>query len=233
MLRPLNVQVISGTSTNPAVKSFIPARKTIAAARAAGLSVSAYIDQTYVEPGVTPALVKAMLELAGMHGDCDTVCEIGAGSGRYAEQVIAALHPQAYEIYETARDWLPLLRQLPGAVVRECDGRTLSQTPDASVDLVHAQKVFVYLPFYAAVGYIAEMARVVRPGGTVAFDAVTDECLDDRTVLAWNDEGTMFQPFPKAWALRFLQDRGLALLGSHFTTLPPGTSELLVFQREG
>jgi hypothetical protein len=26
------------------------------------------------------------------------VCEIGPGSGRYAEQVIEALHPGAYEI---------------------------------------------------------------------------------------------------------------------------------------
>lgn len=231
-LRPLNVQVISGTSTDPAVKKFIPARKTTAAARAAGLSVSAYIDQTYVEPGVTPALVKAMLAIADLSGKLGTVCEIGAGSGRYAEEVIAALHPDTYEVYETARDWLPMLRRLPNAVIRDCDGRTLAQTKDASVELVHAQKVFVYIPFYAAVGYIEEMARVVRPGGTVAFDVVTEDCLDRRTVSSWTREGTTFHPFPKAWILAFLRERGLTLRGSSFTSLPPGTSELLVFRRE-
>jgi SAM-dependent methyltransferase len=232
-LRPLKVQVISGTSTDPAVKTFIPARKTIAAARAAGLSVSAYIDQTYVEPGVTPALVKAMLAIADLSGPCDTVCEIGAGSGRYAEEVIAALHPGAYEIYETAHDWLPVLRRLPNAMIRDCDGHTLARTADSSVDLVHAQKVFVYIPFFAAVGYIQEMARVVRPGGIVAFDVVTEDCLDRDTVHSWTREGTTFHPFPRAWTLAFLKEQGLTLRGSNFTSLPPGTSELLVFRKTG
>ena len=88
-----------------------------------------------------------MLELADLHDECETVCEIGPGSGRYAEEVIAALHPDTYEVYETATDWLPYLRKLPNAVIRACDGHTLSQTSSASVDLVHAQKVFVYLQF--------------------------------------------------------------------------------------
>ena len=170
LLRPLNVQLISGTSTDPAVKNFLPARKTIAAARSAGLSVSAYIDKIHVQPGATAAVVKEMLAIAGLSGKCETVCEIGAGSGRFAEEVIAALHPDRYEIYETARDWLPYLRKLPNAVLQDSDGHSLASTRDASIDLVHAQKVFVYLPFYATAGYIAEMARVVRPGGTVVFD---------------------------------------------------------------
>ena len=66
-LRPIGVQVISGRSTNPtnpAVKTFIPARETLAAARHAGLSVGDYIDTTFAEPGVTAATVKAMLDLS-------------------------------------------------------------------------------------------------------------------------------------------------------------------------
>lgn len=102
------------------------------------------------------------------------VCEIGAGSWRFAEEVITALHPDRYEIYETARDWLPWLSRLPGAVIQKCDGRTLSQTPDGSIDLVHAHKVFVYIEFCIPAGYLEEMARVVRPGCVVAFDIVTE-----------------------------------------------------------
>jgi len=88
-----------------------------------------------------------MFKLGDLHDKCGTVCEIGAGSGRFAEEVIAALHPDRYEICETARDWLPWLSRLPGAVIQKCDGRTLSQTPDGSIDLVHAHKVFVYIEF--------------------------------------------------------------------------------------
>jgi SAM-dependent methyltransferase len=232
LLRPMRVQLVSGTSADPSIKSFISARETIAAAQKAGLPLGAYIDRTFAEPGATPETVEAMLKLADLHDQCETVCEIGPGSGRYAEEVIAALHPGSYEIYETARDWLPRLSRLPNAVIQECDGRTLSRTADSSVDLVHAQKVFVYLEFYAMAGYLEEMARVVRPGGTVAFDIVTEPCLDEETVRAWSRNGTtIYRPVPRKWAVEFMQRCGLTLRGSHFSPLPPGTAELLVFHR--
>lgn len=232
LLRPLSVQLIPGTSPDPAIKNFLSARKTAAAARAAGLSVSAYIDTIHVQPGATALVVKEMLAIAGLTGKCESVCEVGAGSGRFAEEVIAALHPDTYEIYETAHDWLPYLRKLPNAVLRDSDGHSLASTPDASVDLVHAQKVFVYLPFYASAGYIAEMARVVRPGGTVAFDVVTEDCLDETMVSAWIRSGSIFHPIPKEWLLSFLAGRGLTLAGVFFTPLPPGKAEVFVFHKK-
>jgi SAM-dependent methyltransferase len=232
LLRPLRVQLVPGTSADPAVETFIPAGKTIAAAQKAGLSVGAYIDQTFNQPGATAAVVEAMLEIAGLREKCETVCEIGPGSGRFAEEVIAALHPNAYEIYETATDWMPHLRQLPNVVVRDCDGHTLKPTPDSSVDLVHSQKTFVYLEFYAVAGYLAEMARVVRPGGTVAFDIVTEPCLDEETVATWARLGTIFRPISRTWTVDFMRRRGLTLRGSHFTPLPVGRAEVLVFGRD-
>ena len=232
MLRPLRVQLVPGTSADPTIKDFLPARKTIAAAEKAGLPLGAYIDRTFAKPGATPQTVRAMLELADLHVTNGTVCEIGPGSGRYAEEVTAALSPSRYEIYETARDWLPRLSQLPNAVIQECDGRTLSGTADGSVDLVHAQKVFVYLEFHATAGYLEEMTRVVRPGGAVAFDIVTEDCLDDETVREWVRTASFFRPVPRQWTVEFMRRRGLTLRGSHFLPLPPGTAELLVFRRD-
>ena len=231
LLRRVNVQLIPGTSPDPAVKTYIPAKKTIAAARSAGLSVSEYIDTIHVRPGASRAAVLEMLQLAGLSGKRETVCEIGAGSGRFAEEVIAELHPNRYEIYETARDWLPVLRKLPNAVLIDCDGHTLAPTADASVDLVHAQRVFSYMPFYAAVGYMAEMARVARPGGAVAFDVVTEDCLEDPMVSDWIRNGSIHHPIPRQWLLAYLADRGLELAGSFFTPLPPGKGEVLVFRK--
>lgn len=230
-LRPLHVQLVSGTSPDPAIQDFISARKTLAAAQQAGLSVGAYIDRTYAEPGATPDTVKAMLELAELGDSCERVCEIGPGSGRYAEEVIATLHPDAYEIYETAQDWMPHLRKLPNVVIRECDGHTMAQTRTASVDLVHAQKVFVYLEFYVTAGYLEEMARIVRPGGAIAFDVVTEACLDDKVIEAWTKRGSIYRPISRVWLVDFLGRRGLTLAGSHFAPLPPGKTELLVFRR--
>ena len=233
-LRPLHVQLVNGISPDPAIRDFIPARKTIAEAEKAGLSVSAYIDRTFAEPGTTANTVKAMLEYADLHDKAETVCEIGPGSGRYAEEVIAALHPNAYEIYETAKDWLPHLGKLPNAVIRDCDGRTLAQTPSGSVDLVHSQKTFVYLEFYVTAGYLDEMARVVRPGGAMAFDIVTEDCLDDKVIETWAKRGSIYRPVSKTWTVDFLKRRGFTLTGSYFAPLPPppGTTELLVFRRD-
>ncbi len=230
-LRPLRLQVVSGTSPDPAIKDFLPARKTVAAAQKAGLPLGAYIDRTFAKPGATPETVRAMLELADIHDKCDTVLEIGPGSGRFAEEIIATVHPGRYEIYETAKDWLPRLNQLPNVVIRKCDGHTLAETAESSVDLVHAQKVFVYLEFYATAGYLEEMARVVRPAGAVAFDIVTEACLDDQTVRTWIRDRPFYRPVPRAWAVEFMQQRGFTLCGSHFSPLPPGTAELLVFRR--
>jgi hypothetical protein len=82
-------------------------------------------------------------------------------------------------------------------------------------------------------GYIAEMARVVRPGGTVAFDVVTEDCLEDSVVSDWIRNGSIHHPIPRKWLLSFLADRDLTLSGSFFTPLPPGKSEVLVFRKKG
>jgi hypothetical protein len=78
------------------------------------------------------------------------------------------------------------------------------------------------------------MARVVRQGGTVAFDLVTEASLDDKTVEAWTRHGTFYNPVSRVWAVEYLPRRGLTLRGSYFAALPQGqgTTELLVFRRE-
>jgi hypothetical protein len=232
-LRPVGFQLIRGRSDDPAIKDFIRARPTMAAARAANLSLTDYIDMVYARPGTTGGTVQAMLNLAQLPEPVQRVCEIGPGSGRYAETVIAAVHPAVYEIYETATDWLPHLRTLPGALVQPCDGRTLASTATASVDLIHAQKVFVYLDFATVVGYFQEMIRVVRPGGVIAFDIVSERCLDDDILEMWVSVGhTLYHPIPREWVVDYFAQRNVALVGDHLAILSGGKSDLLVFRRE-
>jgi SAM-dependent methyltransferase len=231
-LRPLNVQVIRARSDDPAVKKFLHAGATARAARKAGMSVAEYVDQTYSQPGTTQQTVDAMISIGDLKpADVKRVCEIGAGTGRYLELVSAALHPEQYEVYETADDWLPHLQRLPNVVIRDSDARTLGGTETSTVDLVHAQKVFVYTEFWTTASYLAEMARVVRPGGVVAFDIVTEGCLDDDVVSVWIRDSSIYHPVPKAWVIDYLGRRMLEYLGSHFNSMPPGQSELLVFRR--
>lgn len=204
----------------------------MAAARRAGLSVCDYIDQFSAEPGATAATVRAMLELAQLGDGVDRVCEIGPGTGRYAEHIIAALDPAVYEVYETAADWLPHLRELPNVKLMPADGHSLSATESGSVDLVHAQKVFVYLPLVTTVGYLWEMAYVVRPGGVVAFDIVTENCMDETVTSRWVADGAMlYSMTPRQWTVDLLDRSGLSLVGSAFAPLSGGRTELLVFRK--
>lgn len=232
-LRPLGVQLVRGWSADPAIQPFLRARKTLAAARRESLSVGEYVDRFSAEPGATAAAVHGMLALAAFDGEVRRVCEIGPGTGRYAEKVIEALRPDRYEVYETARDWLPHLRTLPHAVIQPADGHALSSTASGSVDFVHAQKLFAYLPFVTSVGYMEEMARVVRPGGIVAFDVVNEHCMGEEATRRWVDgSATIYALIPRQWMLDRLDPLGLRLLGSLFVPLSGATTELMVFRRE-
>jgi SAM-dependent methyltransferase len=231
-LRPFGVQMIRARTTDRAIQPFLPAKETIAAAKRAGLSVGEYLDRYSAEPQATTEAVQALLHIGALGNEVDRVCEIGPGSGRYAEKIIEALRPSAYEIYETALDWLPYLRRLPNLVERQADGRTLSATPSASVDLVQAHKLFVYIPFVTTVGYLEEMARVARPGGVVAFDIVTENCLDEQATKTWVAENAViYWVTPRDWAVDLLDRRGLTLLGGHFEPLSGARTELLVFRK--
>lgn len=230
-LRPLGVQVVRGFSADPAVQSFLPAKRTIAAARRAGMTVGDYIESTNSEPGTTQKSVDAIIDLARLKAPVERICEIGAGSGRYAERLIEELRPQHYEVYETAADWLPYLGTLPHVEIKPADGHSLAASASASVDLVHANKVFVYIPFPAVVGYLLEMVRVAKTGGTIAFDIVTEDCITDEIVASWVASGTIFVPTPKVWVVDFLARRGVALEGSLRLPMTGSETELLVFRR--
>jgi SAM-dependent methyltransferase len=225
--------VVRGHSDDPAIRPFLPARKIVASARRAGVSVEDYLDRYSAAPGATATTVEAMLKLADLGDRAERVCEIGPGTGRYAAKVIAALKPDAYEIYETAPDWLPRLRGLPNAVVRNADGHTLRDTATASVDLVHGHKIFVYVPLVTTVGYLEEMARVVRPGGAIAFDIITEDCLDEATTKSWLDtNASIYCMTSRVWTVEMLARHGLSLAGSQFVPLSGGRTELLVFRKD-
>jgi SAM-dependent methyltransferase len=229
--------MVRGFTTDPLISPFLPARRTIKRATEAGLSVGDYLDNYNSEPGATAETVEAMLEASGLRDATDVgrVLEIGPGSGRYTARVMSALRPQAYEVYETAPDWIRYLHgEFPGLTFHPADGHTLGSTGSSTVDLVHSHKLLCYIPFVTAVCYLDEMARVVRPGGTAAFDLITDDCMDSQMTKTWLAEpmrGAIYSVAPRDWVLHFMAQRDLELTGSHFVPLSGGRTELLVFNR--
>jgi len=188
---------------------------------------------THNKPGATQFTVDQMARMGVFQGKINDVCEIGPGSGRYLEKVLRACTPARFEVYETAGSWANYLADNYDVILRPTDGKTLSATASDSIDLVQAHKVFSITPFMTTCGYLAEMARVVKPGGFVVFDMITECCLDDDTLERWMLSGighcSYPAPIPREIVLRFFQKRGVSIAGSFKVPLGPGTTECMIF----
>ncbi|MFJ7204333.1 class I SAM-dependent methyltransferase [Streptomyces sp. NPDC098789] len=182
--------IVRSTNSRGGVDDFLPFEATVRAARSAGLSVGDYIDEVMNgTPGATQATIDELRALGVFAADPRTVLEIGPGSGRYLEKTLLECSPDRYEIYETAAPWAGYLVDRFEVVARPTAECSLAPTPDASVDLVQAHKVFNTVTFLSASRYFLEMARVTRPGGRIVFDVMTETCLDPVTMRAWAAQG--------------------------------------------
>lgn len=107
----------------------------------------------------------------------DDVVEIGCGVGRITRALAArarsvrALDVSA-EMLAEARSHNPMLENVQWILG---DGISLSPIADASADACYSEVVFQHIPDPAVtLGYVAEMCRVLRPGGWAAFQISND-----------------------------------------------------------
>ncbi len=214
-------------------KSFLSLRKTLQGAKRARVSVGDYVDLKHQVPGATQATVERMVEVGVFSPKINSVCEIGPGSGRYLEKILQRCTPCSYEIYETARDWSDWLGQTYSVRAHEADGRSLSQTADQSVDLVHAHKVFVYLPVVVTCCYFNEMIRIARRRSRIVFDIFSERCMTDPEMEKWVASGLYFPSMlPRDFVIGFFASKGVSLRKAFFACMKPGQSEYLVFEKD-
>ena len=100
----------------------------------------------------------------------DTVIEIGCGIGRLTR----AIAPEVGRVIalDISENMLSIAREanLPNVDFIEASGFSLPRIPDQSVEFALGYCVFQHLPSHAALGsYLAEMLRVTKPGGMIAF----------------------------------------------------------------
>jgi SAM-dependent methyltransferase len=107
----------------------------------------------------------------------DAVVDIGCGVGRLTRVLAGrAAHVDALdvsaEMLARARE---LNQGLPNVTWHRGDGTTLRPLTDASSDAIVSHVVFQHIPDPAITyGYVAEMGRVLRPGGWAAFQVSDD-----------------------------------------------------------
>ncbi|MFJ7244352.1 hypothetical protein ACIQWA_06840 [Kitasatospora sp. NPDC098652] len=133
--------IVRSTNNRGGVDDFLPFEATMGAARAAGLSLSDYIDEVMNgTPGATQSTIDELRGLGAFAANPKTVLEIGPGSGRYLEKTLKECSPVRYEIYETAALWADYLVDTFKVVAQPTAECSLASTPDGSVDLVQAHK---------------------------------------------------------------------------------------------
>ncbi|GEM_PF-2905518 len=218
------------------VASFIPFSETLAAAEKAGLSVGDYIDTVMNRtPGATQFTIDGMAALGVFSHRIATVLEIGPGSGRYLEKTIRACSPMRCEIYETAEPWARYLVEKYGVIWQPTDGSKLSATPTASVDLAQAHKVFSSIDLLPTLCYWREMLRVVRPGGFIVFDVMTEACMAPDTIDRWIDSGLHTGSYPAAMprqaVIGYFERHEAECVGSFLAPMGPGMTETFVFRK--
>lgn len=220
------------------IDDFLPFEPTMRAAESAGLSLGDYIDEVINgTPGATKTTIDGMRDLGVFATPTATVLEIGPGSGRYLERTLEEGAPSRYEIYETAAPWTDYLVEKFGVIAQPTSGSSLAPTPDGSVDLVQAHKVFCGVTFLCSVRYFLEMARVARPGGWIVFDVMTENCLDPDTVRVWAARGEGHDgypaPMPRQMCVDLFRTLDCELVGGFQVPMGVGSTETLVFRKEG
>ena len=229
--------IVRRTNNRGGVEDFIPFETTMQAARAASLSVGDYIDEVMNgTPGATQSTIDELRAVGVFADNPATALEIGPGSGRYLERTLQECTPSRYEIYETAAPWAHYLVDTFGVVAQPTAGCSLAATPDSTVDLVQAHKVFNTVTFLSSSRYFLEMARVTRPGGRIVFDVLSENCLDPATVRAWATQGgsghdSYPAAMPRQTCLDLFASLNCSLEASFLAPLGFATTEVLVFRK--
>ena len=210
-------------------------REVIRMAAERGVSVGDFIEAEWEQGGRAQRTVARMRELGAIPDSLGTVCEIGPGSGRYVQQILAIASPARYEIYEIERRRARWLARTWPVVVRPTDGERLSGTPDASVHLVHAHGVFASVKVVSCFASFKEFARITAPGGHVVFDVISEECMSDDEVDAWLQSPLRYVNFlSRPHLVRFFETHGFSLVEAFRAPLMVfGHSLYLVFRKTG
>ena len=104
------------------------------------------------------------------------IVEIGPGAGYSLRQMLSSFQPSrvyAIEISEASRNTLTTDDEFSAAIqsgvlsVHGNDAKSLDFIPDNSVDAIFAFNVIYFLD--PLDGYLKEMKRILKPGGTVNF----------------------------------------------------------------
>lgn len=162
---------------------------------------------------------------AGRH--VGSLLEVGCGYGRIPlylarERALTCAHYVAVDVSETMLRHLKRHRSefavFPGADVRlVCTSAERLPLPDASIDLALSSGVFLHMDKNAVRRALGEVARVLKPGGSFAFDTSFPNRVcpanlpgQVRGLIAWRRKPHQLRYYSRGELRRLLSSSGLA-----------------------
>lgn len=139
--------------------------------------------------------------IASRIGHPSTAVELGCGIGRLTVPLVARFPACAFYGVDIAAGMIGHALTVVNVTYLVGDGRSIP-LPDDSADAVYSMLLFQHLPAEGVRSYIAEAARVLRPGGMLVFQFI---------------EGTEHEPFshhhPLADVLGWVEDAAMEPVG--------------------
>jgi glycosyltransferase involved in cell wall biosynthesis len=221
-------------SHSPKQGGYISAKETIEAAAQKHQRVSEYLEELWGEHGLAQEVIDQFELFGALHRNTKQICEIGTGTGWFAEKILKDydISPSSYESYELNKEWATWLSQTLRIRSHPTDGISLRYTPSDSIDLVHANGVFVYTPFLTTYQYFLEIFRVTKKDGYAVFDIFSEDCFDEEIFNAWLVSGDMY---PSMLSKEFIQtlfiSNGFSFIGKFYRKLGQGISVYLIFKK--
>lgn len=230
ILHPLDFHI---SRRFPVEGGYISARETIHAASQTNQTICEYVESLWQEQGLSQQVVENFKNFGALNSSTKHVCEIGTGTGCYAEKILRESQIISYESYELDQDWAQWLSQTFNIISHPTDGDNLKETPPHSIDLIHANGVFVYTKFLITYKYFLEIFRVTRYGGFAAFDIFSEECFDEDTLNLWlMSEHRYPCILPKLYVKNLFIEHEFSYIGEFFKKLGEGKSLYLIFQKK-
>lgn len=226
---PLGFQVVRYV---PKLGGYIPAKETIEAAAKNNQSITEYVETMWKEQGVVQQVIDKFREFGALNSSTKRVCEIGTGTGIFADAILKSHSISQYESYEIDKDWAEWLALTYKIVSQPTTGESLDKTRSNSIDLIHANGVLVYTPFLVTCKYFFEIFRVTKQDGFAVFDIFSEECFDEASLRAWLSSPHSYPCIlPKDYVKNFFANNGFDFVGEFYRKLGEGRSVYLVFKK--
>lgn len=202
------------------------------------ISVADYYEKINNQEGNSKKIIDTIFNSIPEPKKTDQILEIGPGTGRFLAKTLKYILPEHYQIFE-------LDKKLAEYLVNEytvVDNRTyeqpskfnLDKIKDNSIDYLFAHGVFnSAVDFYGFIHYFSDMSRVLKNGGFMAFNIISEDCLKREQFESWkNSDSTYIKFISNSFINQLNAQFDLQEINNFIAPYGPAVSKYVILQKK-